>query len=58
MIVASHSTEAIASMPLYEYHCQSCRETFELLRPMRAFHGARYLPFRPPEGRTRPVLGR
>ena len=22
-------------MPLYEYHCPSCRETFELLRPMR-----------------------
>ncbi len=21
-------------MPLYEYHCPSCRETFELLRPM------------------------
>ncbi|MCI0776925.1 MAG: zinc ribbon domain-containing protein [Chloroflexi bacterium] len=22
-------------MPLYEYHCPSCRETFELLRPMQ-----------------------
>lgn len=21
-------------MPLYEYHCPSCRGTFELLRPM------------------------
>ena len=21
-------------MPLYEYHCPSCRNTFELLRPM------------------------
>ena len=21
-------------MPLYEYHCPSCRRTFELLRPM------------------------
>ena len=21
-------------MPLYEYHCQTCRTTFELLRPM------------------------
>ncbi|MEX0785788.1 MAG: FmdB family zinc ribbon protein [Dehalococcoidia bacterium] len=23
-------------MPLYEYYCPTCRETFELLRPMRA----------------------
>jgi putative FmdB family regulatory protein len=22
-------------MPLYEYHCRSCKTTFELLRPMR-----------------------
>ncbi len=22
-------------MPLYEYRCPTCRETFELLRPMR-----------------------
>ena len=22
-------------MPLYEYHCPTCRATFELLRPMR-----------------------
>ncbi len=21
-------------MPLYEYHCRSCKSTFELLRPM------------------------
>ena len=23
-------------MPLYEYHCPTCRSTFELLRPMRS----------------------
>jgi putative FmdB family regulatory protein len=23
-------------MPLYEYYCRTCRETFEVLRPMSA----------------------
>jgi putative FmdB family regulatory protein len=27
---------SLAAMPLYEYRCNACLETFELLRPMAA----------------------